>query len=103
MIVFFTASPRALLASAFVALTLAMSVVAKPAVNAPVTVTDNGGTWTLDNGIVKAIIDKRNGAMDSPFYKGIDTMGHEQGRPGYWEQNHSAAAAAGCLMNSRIW
>ena len=97
---FIAAGPRRLLASAFVVLTLAVTVVAKPVANAPVTVTDNGGTWTLDNGIVKAIIDKRNGAMDSLFYKGIDTMGHEQGQSGYWEQDPSAAAAAGGLTDS---
>ena len=109
MIELVTAGPRGLLASTFVALTLAVSVpraaaatpvVAKPAVNAPVTVTDNGATWTLDNGIVKAIIDKRNGAMDSLIYKGIDTMGHEQGQPGCWEQDPSAAASVGGLTNS---
>ena len=37
-------------------------VVAKPKATAPVTVTDNGRAWTLDNGIVKATINKRNGA-----------------------------------------
>jgi rhamnogalacturonan endolyase len=100
MIVLSTASPRLLLASAFVALTLAVPVVAGPAVKAPVTVTDNGGTWTLDNGIVKAVIDKHNGAMDSLFYKGIDTMGHEQGQPGVWEEDPSAAAETGGLTNS---
>src|ERR1022692_3992344 len=100
MIVLSTASPRLLLASVFVALTLAVPVVAKAATNASVTITDNGRTWILDNGIVKAIIDKRNGAMDSLFYRGIDTMGHEQGQSGYWEQDPSAAAAAGGLTDS---
>ncbi|MGA2053372.1 MAG: hypothetical protein ABSH19_08680, partial [Opitutales bacterium] len=28
-------------------------VVVQPSVNTPVTVTDDGNTWTLDNGIVK--------------------------------------------------
>ncbi|HVX84037.1 MAG TPA: polysaccharide lyase family protein [Phycisphaerae bacterium] len=50
---------------------------------APVTVTDNGGTWTMDNGIVKATIDKRNARMPSLVYKGINTMGGG----GYWEQS----------------
>ena len=66
-----------------------------------VTVTDNGRSWTLDNGIVKAVIDKRNGDMNSLFYKGIDTMGHDQGQSGYWEQDPSAAAAAGRLDGLR--
>jgi rhamnogalacturonan endolyase len=78
----------------------AAPVVTPPAVNAPVTVTDNGMNWTLDNGIVKAVIDKHNGDMESLFYGSFDTMGHEQGEPGYWEQDPSAAAAAGGLTDS---
>jgi rhamnogalacturonan endolyase len=74
--------------------------VAKPAVNAGVTVTDNGRTWTLDNGIVKAVVDKRNAAMNSLFFGGIDTMGHDQGQSGYWEQDPSAAAAVGSLTDT---
>jgi rhamnogalacturonan endolyase len=99
---FFTYRPTGFLASVFIATALAVPGLraAKPAVIAQVTVTDNGGTWTLDNGIVKAVIDQRNGAMDSLFYKGIDTMGHEQGQPGYWEQDPSAAAAAGGLTDA---
>jgi len=100
---------RGFLASAIIALSLvvplsraaqAAPVAAKPEVNAPVTVTDNGRTWTLDNGIVKAVIDKRNSAMNSLIYKGIDTMGHDQGQSGYWEQDPSAAAATGHLTDS---
>jgi nitrous oxidase accessory protein NosD len=71
-------APRGLLAAAFLSVAQAATslraadgppVVAKPAVNAAVTVTDNGRAWTLDNGIVKAVIDKRNGDMNSLFYK----------------------------------
>jgi rhamnogalacturonan endolyase len=49
-------------------------VVAKPDVNAPVTVTDNGDTWTLDNGIVKAMVLKRSGKLNSLIYKGNETL-----------------------------
>ena len=49
------------------------------------TVADNGGNWTLDNGIVKATINKRNGNMTSLVYHGINTMGGG----GYWEQTPS--------------
>jgi rhamnogalacturonan endolyase len=59
-------------------------------VNAPVTVTDNGGAWTLDNGIVKATINKRNGRMTSLVYHGINTMGGG----GYWEQTPPARTSA---------
>jgi rhamnogalacturonan endolyase len=60
-------------------------LVAKADVNAPVTLTDNGGGWTLDNGIVKATINKRNGTMTSLVFHGINTMGGG----GYWEQTPS--------------
>ena len=79
---------------------MAMPVAAQSVDNAPVTITDNGQTWTLDNGIARAVIDKRNGGMDSLFYHGIDTMGHEQGQPGVWEQDPSAAASVGGLTNT---
>ena len=84
----------------FLAVVLAATLAGPGLHAAPVTVTDNGRTWTLDNGIVKAVIDKHNGAMDSLFYQGIDTMGHEQGQAGYWEQDPSAAAASGGLTDS---
>jgi rhamnogalacturonan endolyase len=50
---------------------------------ANVTVTDNGRTWILDNGIVKATIRKDSGSMASLVYRGVETMG---GNGGYWEQ-----------------
>jgi len=109
MITHFSAGLRGLFAIAIISTVLAVPVLgaadaapvaAKTEVNAAVTVTDDGRTWTLNNGIVKAVIDKRNGAMNSLFYKGIDTMGHDQGQSGYWEQDPSAAAAAGGLTDS---
>ena len=60
----------------------AAPVVAKPKANTAVTVTDNGRTWTLDNGIVRATINKQSGNMSSLVYRGINTMGGG----GYWEQ-----------------
>src|SRR5262245_61607704 len=50
----------------------------------PVTVTDNGNTFTLENGIVKPTISKRNGLMPSLVYRGIELMGNDGG--GIWEQ-----------------
>ena len=38
------------------------------------TVTDNGDTWTMDNGIVKATINKKNGSLLSVIYHGIETL-----------------------------
>ncbi len=81
---------RALLAPALAVLALAASVsraadlpaVAKPQVTTPVTLAEDANNWTLDNGIVKATINRRSGNMTALVFKGINTMG--QG--GYWEQ-----------------
>ena len=64
-------------------LTLARPVMAKPA--APVTVTDNGESWTLDNGLIQATINKGNSHMTALVYHGINTMGPG----GIWEQTPS--------------
>ena len=87
------ARPFSVLASSLLALTLpafAAQPAAKPAhapkaavVNAPVTVTDNGRSWTLDNGIVKATVNKGSGSLASLIYHGVETIG---GTGGYWEQ-----------------
>jgi len=101
--------PRAFLALASVAFifaaaslsaTEAAPVVAKSAANAAVTVKDDGTMFILENGIVTAHINKRNGDLEKLIYKGIDTMGHDQGRAGYWEQDPSAAAKVGGLSQS---
>jgi rhamnogalacturonan endolyase len=76
-----------LLAPDFISVALAAPVVAKSAVNSPVTVTDNGRSWTLDNGIVKAMINKSNGYMLSLLYHGLETMG----AGGYWEETPQGA------------
>jgi len=81
-------------------LATALSSPVARAADAPVTVVDNAREWTLDNGIVKAVINKRSGEMQSLFFKGLDTMGHDQGAAGYWEQDPSAAAATGGLTDS---
>ncbi len=104
-----SAGARSFLALAFVSLvpvalglraadaTAVASVIAQPAVDTPVTVQDDQDSFTLANGIVTARINKRNGDLESLFYRGFDTMGHDQGQAGYWEQNPSAAAKVGGL------
>ena len=62
-----------------------LPAVAKPNVNAPVTITDNGSTWTMDNGIVKATILKNNGNMQSLIYHGVTIVGRSE----YWERTPS--------------
>ena len=81
-----------LLLAAFVSTGLALPVlrsaepvptVAKLAGNAPVTVIENGDSWTLDNGIVKATVLKSSGKMTSLVYNGLETL---NGRSESWEQ-----------------
>jgi rhamnogalacturonan endolyase len=61
--------------------------VAKPTVNTPVTIVDAGASWTLDNGIVRATIGKRDGRMTALVFHGVNTMAGG----GYWESNPAAA------------
>jgi rhamnogalacturonan endolyase len=89
----FACGPRGLVLSVLMATAFALAaptlpsavaapMVAKSDVSAPVTVTDNGANWTMDNGIVKATISKGNGTMTALVFHGINTMGGG----GYWEQ-----------------
>lgn len=66
----------------------AAPVVAKPNRDAPVKITDNGPTWMMDNGIVKATIDK-GGGMPSLVYHGHEIINDPQKRPGRWSQGPS--------------
>jgi rhamnogalacturonan endolyase len=59
-----------------------------PKVNAAVTVVDNGRTWTLDNGIVKATITKDSGSMPSLIYHGVQIMAASGGT---WEHTPEGA------------
>jgi len=78
---------------------LALHSQAQPPV--PVTVTDNGKSWTLDNGIVKATITKDSGSMPSLIYfsKNGDGKGTEilKASGGTWEHNPQGAPV---LVNS---
>src|SRR5579862_6695317 len=70
-----------------VAVAMGMGAGSLYAADAPVSVTDNGRTWTLDNGIVKATINKANGNMTALVYHGVNTMGGG----GYWEETPQGA------------
>ena len=65
----FTHAALPKLCSATVAPTIAV-----PAVDVPVTVSDNGDTWTLDNGIIKATVLKHSGKLTSLVYLGQETL-----------------------------
>ena len=69
--------------------------VAKPAVSTPVTITDNGTTWTMDNGIVKATILKNNGNMQTIMYHGVSIVGRSE----YWEQTPSGQITASITID----
>ncbi len=66
----------------------------------PVTLMQDNGHWTLDNGIVKVAVNKRSGEMESLIYKGLDMMGHDQGAAGTWEHDPSAASDIHGLTDS---
>jgi rhamnogalacturonan endolyase len=64
--------------------------VEKVAVNAPVTLTDNGDSWTMDNGIVKMTVLKKNGNLSSLVYHGVEILTRGE----YWEQVPSGTITA---------
>ncbi|HVX84039.1 MAG TPA: polysaccharide lyase family protein [Phycisphaerae bacterium] len=65
------------------------------AADAPVTLTDNGDTWTLDNGIVKATINKRTSNMPSLIYHGVPIVGRSE----FWEQTPSGKVTASVTID----
>jgi rhamnogalacturonan endolyase len=70
--------------------------IAKVTVNAPVTLTDNGDSWTMDNGIVKLTILKKNGNPTSLVYNGVEILTHG---PTYWEQTPSGTVTASVTID----
>jgi rhamnogalacturonan endolyase len=64
----------------------------KTTVHAPVTLTDNGESWTLDNGIVKITLAKRDANLSSIVYHGVEIL--SQNNHSYWEQRPSGAVTA---------
>ena len=98
---------RVLISSAFLALAVALSSgaaaqtatalpqVAKVTVNTPVTLTDNGDSWTLDNGMVKLAVAKRDGNISALVYHGVSivTRGRE------WEQTPSGAVTSAVTID----
>jgi rhamnogalacturonan endolyase len=74
--------------------------IAKLPGNAPVTVTQDDRNFTLDNGIVKMVINKRTGGPVELWYKGMDLAGHDQGSVGGWETEPSRAEQVGGLTQT---
>ncbi len=74
--------------------------VVKPAGKANVTVTQDARNFTLDNGIVRAVINKRTGGPMNLYYNGVDLLGHDQGSVGGWETEPSATENSGGLTQS---
>ncbi|HUD21365.1 MAG TPA: polysaccharide lyase family protein [Acidobacteriaceae bacterium] len=64
--------------------------VARITVNSPVTLADNGDSWTLDNGILKATLTKRNGNLTALVYHGVSILTHGN----CWEQMPSGTVTA---------
>lgn len=67
--------------------------VAAVTVKAPVTLTDNGDTWTLDNGIIKMTVIKGNSnlGVSGLIYRGVDIL---PGRSEFWETTPSGTVTA---------
>jgi rhamnogalacturonan endolyase len=59
--------------------------VAKNTVTAPVTIIDNGNSWTMENGIVKMTVLKNNSNLSGLVYHGVNIVGRSE----YWEQTPS--------------
>jgi len=59
-----------------------LPAVVKPKVDAPVTITDNGDTWTMKNGIVKITVIKSNSNLRALVFHGVDIVS----RSNYWER-----------------
>ena len=74
----------------------AAPIVAKPAVNSPVTITDAADAWTLDNGIISAKILKASGRLSSLIYHGQETL---NGRSEGWEQYPSTKVDAALTID----
>jgi len=72
-------------------------VVATPSSNAPVTVNDDGNSWTLTNGIVKITVAKNSGRLASLIYKGSEMLSRNSEG---WEQYPAAAADVGGLTDT---
>jgi rhamnogalacturonan endolyase len=72
--------------------------IARVTVNQPVTLTDNGDSWTMDNGIVKMTVLKRNGtiAIGSLMYHGISIVPN---RGEFWETTPSGTVTTTVTIN----
>ena len=74
----------------------------QPAVDAgggaPVTVTDEEGSYLLANGIVTARVSKRSGDLVSLRYKDVETLSGGSGHVyGYWSHDASSKATSGAI------
>jgi rhamnogalacturonan endolyase len=79
---------RTVFRSSLALIALLLTAAAAIAQSAPVTVTDNGSSWTLDNGIIQAKITKNNGFMPSLLYHGKQMLAASGGT---WEHTPQGA------------
>jgi rhamnogalacturonan endolyase len=72
-------------------------VLEAPAADVPVTVSDDGPSWTLSNGIVKATVLKRNSNLSSLVYHGINIVGRSE----FWEQTPSGEVTSAMTIDPK--
>src|SRR5258707_326861 len=70
-----------------IAICLLFSAMTSKAASPSVSIASDEQTFTLSNGILSAVVDKRSGRLDSLKYNGIETLVNA-----YW--SHSAASPA---------
>ena len=64
----------------------------------PVTVTEDGGSYTLANGLVTARVSKRSGDLVSLRYKDIETLSGGSGHAyGYWSHDASSKSVVNTI------
>jgi len=94
-----------ILGTAVLAVLAAPALAGEPAIDkskadAAVTVAQDARFFTLDNGIVKAVINNRTAQLQNLYYKGADLIGHDQGSVGGWETDPAAAERIGGLTQT---
>jgi hypothetical protein len=72
-----------------------LPLVAKPTADTPVTIANSGDSWTMDNGIMKLTVSKRNARVTGLVYNGLNLMG----RVVQWESGPGGRVTASVTID----